>query len=66
MKMKHMLPALLMSLLGSFSYAQSAPAAAVDGTVKVEKSAKKTTKKHAHKVSSKKHKTSKHKAPSMI
>jgi len=66
MKLKHLLPALLMSFLGFFSFAQSAPAAAVDSTVKVEKSAKKTTKKHAHKVGAKKRKASKHKATGMM
>jgi hypothetical protein len=66
MKLKHVLPALLMSLLGTFSFAQSAPASAVDGTVKIEKPAKKTAKKHAHKVSAKKHKASKRKTTGMM
>jgi len=62
MNLKPMICALAMSLLGSVSFAQSAPAAAFDSTVKIETAVKKTPKKHAHKVSAKKHKTSKHKA----
>ena len=40
---------------------QTAPAAAVDSTVKAEKPVKKHAKKKAHKVSAKKHKAAKHK-----
>lgn len=61
MKIKTMLAAVIFSLVGPVSFALSAPAAAVDSTVKIEKSVKKPAKKHAHKVSAKKHKAAKHK-----
>lgn len=61
MKLKSLLAALLVSLVPSLSFAQSAPAAAADNTAKIEQPSKKTAKKHAHKVGVKKHKAAKHK-----
>lgn len=61
MKLKSLLFALSTSLLAALSFAQSAPAAAIDSTVKFEQSIKKPTVKHTQKVSTKKHKAAKHK-----
>ena len=66
MKLKSLLAALLTSLVASLSFAQAAPAAAVDSTTKIDQSVNKPAKKHAHKVSAKKHKAAKHKKPAAM
>ena len=61
MKLKSLLAALLTSLVASLSFGQAASADAVDNTAKIVRSVNKPAKKHAHKVSAKKHKVAKHK-----
>jgi len=59
MKMKSLIATIVLAGIGALSFAQNEPAPAAP--VKVEKAAKKNAKKHAHKVSVKKHKAAKHK-----
>ncbi len=59
MKMKSLIAAIVLAGVGALSFAQNDPAPAAP--LKVEKVNNKNAKKHAHKVSVKKHKAAKHK-----
>lgn len=80
MKLKSLLVVSVVSFAASLSFAQTAPvvapvapavvqqapAAAVENTSKAEVPTKKHAKKHAHKVSAKKHKAGKHKKKAVM
>lgn len=65
MKLKTMFVGLLIASGAVVASAQTEPTVALAGSETVVKPHKKAGKKHAHKVSAKKHKSGKHKKPSV-
>ena len=64
MKMKSLIAAVVVGGISALSFAQNEPSS--KAPVKVEKVNKKNAKKHAHKVSGKKHKVAKHKKQAVM
>jgi len=64
MKIKSLIAAVVVAGISALSFAQNEPVS--KAPVKVEKVNKKNAKKHAHKVSGKKHKVAKHKKQAVM